>query len=170
MYICLHNGNSAVHCFIVKVIQKRAATVEQLERAEKEMAHLGARVQKLRRQVKNAKVPAHKLLTGADIKEFCRQTNLTLDIFTRLVGTSRRAVATWLSGNPPSRANERNLIELSRLFAALVELVPTSQIGSWLETSNSAFEGSTPVQVIERGESDRIWRMIWELRGGNSGD
>ena len=31
-------------------------------------------------------------------------------------------------------------------------------------------EGSTPVQVIERGESDRIWRMIWELRGGNSGD
>jgi hypothetical protein len=42
--------------------------------------------------------------------------------------------------------------------------------GFWLETSNSAFEGSTPVQVIERGESDRIWRMIWELRGGNSGD
>jgi hypothetical protein len=103
-------------------------------------------------------------------KEFCRQTNLTLDIFTRLVGTSRRAVATWLSGNPPNRANERNLTELSRLFAALAELVPTDQIGSWLETSNSAFEGSTPVQVIERGESDRIWRMIWELRDGNSGD
>jgi hypothetical protein len=84
--------------------------------------------------------------------------------------TSRRAVATWLAGNPPNRANERNLTELSRLFAALAELVPTAQIGSWLETSNSAFEGSTPVQVIERGESDRIWRMIWELRGGNSGD
>ena len=75
-----------------------------------------------------------------------------------------------LAGNPPNRANERNLTELSRLFAALAELAPTDQIGSWLETSNSAFEGSTPVQVIERGESDRIWRMIWELRGGNSGD
>ena len=46
----------------------------------------------------------------------------------------------------------------------------SSQVGSWIETSNPAFEGSTPVQVIERGESDRIWRMIWELRGGNSGD
>ena len=152
-------------------IQKKAATVEQLERAEKEMTHLGARVQELRRQVRSASAaPSSKVLTGADIKEFCRQTNLTLDIFTRLVGTSRRAVATWLAGNPPNRTNERNLTELSRLFAALAELVPTAQIGSWLETSNSAFEGSTPVQVIERGESDRIWRMIWELRGGNSGD
>src|SRR5260370_21820487 len=104
---------------MVKLIQKKAATVEQLERAEKEMAHLGARVQELRRQVKNAKVPAHKLLTGADIKEFCRQTNLTLDIFTRLVGTSRRAVATWLSGNPHSRSTERNLVEWSPLCEAL---------------------------------------------------
>jgi len=144
--------------------------LKQLERAEKEMTHLGARVQELRRQVKSASAPSSKILSGADIKEFCRQTNLTLDIFTRLVGTSRRAVATWLAGNPPNRANERNLTELSRLFAALAELVPTAQIGSWLENSNSAFEGFTPVQVIERGESDRIWRMIWELRGGNSGD
>ena len=110
------------------------------------MTHLGARVQKLRRQVKNASASSSKALTGADIKEFCRQANLTLDVFTRLVGTSRRAVATWLAGNPPNRANERNLTELSRLFAALVELVPTAQIGSWLETCNSALEGSTPVQ------------------------
>jgi DNA-binding transcriptional regulator YiaG len=155
---------------MAKAIQKKAATLEQLERAEKEMTHLGARVQELRRQMRSARAPSSKALTGADIKEFCRQANLTLDVFTRLVGTSRRAVATWLAGNPPNRANERNLTELSRLFAALVELVPTAQIGSWLETCNSAFEGSTPVQVIERGESDRIWRMIWELRAGNSGD
>jgi hypothetical protein len=64
----------------------------------------------------------------------------------------------------------KEVLNLSRLFAALVELVPSSQIDSWLETSNPVLEGSTPVQVIERGGSDRIWRMIWELRGGNSGD
>lgn len=33
-----------------------------------------------------------------------------------------------------------------------------------------AFEGSTPLQVIERGDSDRLWRMVWELREGNAGD
>src|SRR5260370_37862632 len=59
---------------------------------------------------------------------------------------------------------------MSRLFDALAEVVPASQIGPWLDIPNSAFEGSTPLQVIERGESDRLWRMIWELRIGNSGD
>jgi DNA-binding transcriptional regulator YiaG len=152
---------------MAKAIKKGAAFFGQRGGAEKDVARLGVSVQE---QVKSAKVPSHKMLTGADIKEFCRQTNLTLDVFTRLVGSSRRALATWLSGDPPSRANKRNLAELSRLFEALGELVPSSQIGSWLENPNPVFEGSTPVQVIERGESDRIWRMIWELRGGNSGD
>ena len=93
-----------------------------------------------------------------------------MDTFTRLVGASRRAVATWLAGNPPNRANQRNVSEMSRLFDALAEVVPASQIGSWLDIPNPAFEGSTPLQVIERGESDRLWRMIWELRIGNTGD
>jgi hypothetical protein len=74
------------------------------------------------------------------------------------------------AGNPPNRANERNVSEMSRLFDALTEVVPASQIGPWLDSPNSAFEGWTPLQVIERGESDRLWRMIWELRMGNSGD
>ena len=63
----------------------------------------------------------------------------------------------------------KEVLDLSRLFAALVELVPTSQIGCWLETSNPALEAA-PAQVIERDESVRIWRMIWELRDRNSGD
>jgi hypothetical protein len=71
---------------------------------------------------------------------------------------------------PPNRANQRNVSEMSRLFDAPAEVVPASQIGPWLDTPNPAFEGSTPLQVIERNKSDRLWRMIWELRMGNSGD
>jgi hypothetical protein len=59
---------------------------------------------------------------------------------------------------------------MSRLFDALAEVVLAPQIGPWLDSLNPAFEGSTPLQVIEPGESDRLWRMIWELRTGNSGD
>ncbi len=29
-----------------------------------------------------------------------------------------------------------------------------------------AFDGSTPLQVIERGETDRIGRMVYELESG----
>jgi hypothetical protein len=56
-----------------------------------------------------------------------------------------------------------------RLFDALAEVVPVPQIGPWLDIPNPAFEGSTPIQVIERGDSDRLWRMIWELRMGEFG-
>jgi hypothetical protein len=77
-----------------------------------------------------------------------------------------KAHASWAI-NPE---NDEGVPMVCRLFNALAEVVPASQIGPWLGTPNPAFEASTPIQVIERGESDRIWRMIWELRGGNSGD
>ena len=53
------------------------------------------------------------------------------------------------------------------LQEALADLLQNGEeVASWLETPNEAFEGSTPLQVIERGESDRIWRMIYFLRSG----
>jgi hypothetical protein len=61
------------------------------------------------------------------------------------------------------------LTELNRLFAALSELINKEAIGPWLKQPNAAFDGSTPLQVIERGESDRIWRMVSELESGEPG-
>jgi hypothetical protein len=57
-------------------------------------------------------------------------------------------------------------ISEDRLFAALENLVSPGAIGSWLQDPNPAFDGSTPLQVMERGESDRIWRMVYELESG----
>jgi len=151
-------------------IHRRTGTAQALERTEKEMTRLKGRVEELRRSFTGMTSGNGKLQRPEAIREFCREVNITIDTFTRLVGTSRRTVATWLAGDPPNRANQRNVSEMFRLFEALAEVVPASQIGSWLETPNPAFEGSTPIQVIERGESDRLWRMIWELRMGNSGD
>ena len=48
--------------------------------------------------------------------------------FTRVVGASRRTVATWVAGDPPNRANQMNVSEMRRLFNALAEVVPASQI------------------------------------------
>ena len=53
------------------------------------------------------------------------------------------------------------------LDVALQDLIQNDDdIAAWLETPNEAFEGSSPPQVIERGESDRIWRMVYFLRSG----
>jgi DNA-binding transcriptional regulator YiaG len=155
---------------MANAIHRKTIATQQLERTEKEMMRIKGRLEELRRSFWDITSGHGKVRRPEAIREFCREINITMDTFTRLVGASRRTVATWLAGNPPNRSNQRNVSGISRLFDALAEVVPVSQIGPWLDTPNPAFEGSTPLQVIERGESDRLWRMIWELRIGNSGD
>ncbi|MDB5384623.1 MAG: hypothetical protein JWM11_269 [Planctomycetaceae bacterium] len=58
------------------------------------------------------------------------------------------------------------LNELLRLTNALSEIMHKDAIGSWLQAPNSAFDGLKPLEVIERGEIDRIWSMIFFLRSG----
>jgi hypothetical protein len=90
--------------------------------------------------------------------------------FSRLVGYSERVIADWERGKTLSEHARRRIIEVERLRRSLVtalgELIQPDVIPGWLRTPNPAFEGSTPLQVIERGETDRIWNMIYELRSG----
>ena len=103
------------------------------------------------------------------VKDFCKAYGVTQGTFTRLTGFSPRAVANWAQGQKPSTSTERRLIELNRIFESLEELIAKAAIGPWLKEPNPAFDGSTPLQVIERGETDRIWRMIYELQSGEPG-
>jgi hypothetical protein len=106
---------------------------------------------------------------NAAVKEFCASYAVTRDTFTRLTGFSPRAVAKWAVGHKPSGSTQRRLTEMNRLFEALARLVASDAIGPWLKEPNPAFDGSTPLQVIERGETDRVWRMIYELESGEPG-
>ena len=58
------------------------------------------------------------------------------------------------------------LTEHERLIDALSEVIEQRFVEKWLRTPNPAFGGSKPLQVIERGESDRLWEMIYFLRSG----
>jgi transcriptional regulator with XRE-family HTH domain len=84
----------------------------------------------------------------------------------RITGYSVRSIASWESGKPLSESARQKLTETERLRIALSEIIPANEVGGWLRTPNPAFEGQTPIQVIERGESDRIWRMIWQINAG----
>ena len=59
-------------------------------------------------------------------------------------------------------------MQMQRLFVALSEIMEPGYVGEWLKTTNDAFDGSTPLQVIERGETDRIWRMIFIVETGET--
>ena len=108
-------------------------------------------------------VPAVKPGNAADLR---RRLRLSQAVFARLLPVSVRTLATLESGSPPTEAVARRLTELLRLTTALDEVMNQESLGTWLQTPNTAFDGLKPLEVIDRGECDRIWAMIYFLRSG----
>lgn len=100
------------------------------------------------------------------VAELRHRMHLTQAVFARLIPVSLRSLATLESGKPPTDAVARRLTELRRLINALSEVINKESLGAWLQTPNEAFDGLKPLEVIDRGESDRIWSMIYFLRSG----
>ena len=91
---------------------------------------------------------------------------LSRKMFSRLAGFSERAIADWESGKPVSEPGLRRIKELDRFRDRLSEVVAAVAIPSWLDSPNEAFDGLKPLEVIERGEIDRLWNMIFYLESG----
>ena len=108
-----------------------------------------------------------QISTARIIKDLREGFGVNQGMMVRLSGYSPRSIISWAKGIKATRPAAMKFTELNRLFEALADLTQSrKEVTSWLETPNEAFEGSTPLQVIERGESDRIWRMIYFLRSG----
>lgn len=91
---------------------------------------------------------------------------LTQAQFAPLVPVSPRTLASLEGGTAPTETVGRRLTELERLTAALSEVIKAESLGKWLRAPNPAFGGLKPVEVISRGEGDRLWEMIYFLRSG----
>ena len=103
---------------------------------------------------------------GPDAGSLRRALGLSRRDFSRLTGFSERAIAGWESGERPSAQSRQRLLEIQQLQMALAEVMEPGSIGPWLRQPNSAFQGLKPLEVIERGEVHRIWRMIFYLESG----
>ena len=91
---------------------------------------------------------------------------LSRKLFSRLAGFSERAIADWEGGRPVSEPGLRRIKELDRFRSRLSEVVAGDAIPGWLDAPNEAFDGLKPLEVIERGEIDRLWNMIFYLESG----
>ena len=87
----------------------------------------------------------------------------------RMTGFSPRTVGSWAAGKAPTGPARKVLAETTRILKGLAEIMDENDVVPWLKEPNHAFDGSTPLQVIERGEADRIWRMIYQLESGEPG-
>lgn len=99
-------------------------------------------------------------------REVRASAGVSIRLLARLTGFSERAIAGWESGAPLSEPARRRLLEFERFRQRLAEVVQPESIPEWLDTPNDAFEGLKPVEVIERGEIDRLWNMIFYLESG----
>ncbi|MGD9745039.1 MAG: antitoxin Xre/MbcA/ParS toxin-binding domain-containing protein [Verrucomicrobiales bacterium] len=137
---------------------KRRKAIKKRIRA-KVLASRGTKV--VARQVKKVRPES-----GIDLKILCRRFRMVRSDLTRLTGYSQRSVDQWATGETPSLPARKQLHETKRLLDGLAEIMESTAVGPWLKEPNPAFDGSTPLQVAERGESDRLWRMIYEVQTG----
>jgi len=106
-------------------------------------------------------IAAPQPINVADLR---RHLGLSQEELARLTGYSTRSIAGWESRQQQLSASARQkLTETTRLTQALADLMPPNQLPNWLRTPNPAFEGQSPIQIIERGESDRLWQMIFQI-------
>jgi DNA-binding transcriptional regulator YiaG len=106
---------------------------------------------------------------GAVVRDITDRFGVRRETLSRMTGFSPRAVAEWASGKEPSAPAKKVFVETDRLLDALARLMEPKEVGNWLKEPNPAFEGSTPMQVIERGQMDRIWRMLYYAESGEPG-
>lgn len=109
-------------------------------------------------------------VSAAPLREIRAGFGISRARFSRLTGFSERALADWESEKrAPDAPTLRRLKELFRLRLQLALIMKPESIAAWLDTPNTAFDGLKPIEVVERGEIDRLWLMIHELGSGTPG-
>ncbi len=105
--------------------------------------------------------------TARDSKNTLRQRfGIRQTTEARLLGVSTKTASMLRSGKQPSPQVARRSTELNRLLHALAEIVKEDAVADWLETPSEVFDGLKPLELIERGEVDRIWQIVYALRSG----
>jgi DNA-binding transcriptional regulator YiaG len=124
------------------------------------------------RRAKNRSMPHQRVpapTVSGLVVEVRTKLGLSRKVFARLTGFSERAIANWESGDKPDEPGLRRIRETERFQQRLAEVIRPEAIPEWLDTPNDAFEGLKPLEVIERGEIDRLWNMIFYLESGVAG-
>jgi DNA-binding transcriptional regulator YiaG len=146
---------------------RKAAEREQMKAKKKALRETGptSRV----KEDTTAYHPAMRVAAPPAIEKIAEKFGLRQETLSRMTGFSLRAVASWSNGKAPSTPVRRALVEMDRLLDNLSRLMKAKDVGRWLKEPNPALDGSTPVQVIERGQTDRIWRLLYFLESGEPG-
>jgi hypothetical protein len=80
------------------------------------------------------------------------------------MGCSERTLSNWESGRRLPQIFTGRFNELQKLYTELANSADPETIGSWITTPHDEFGGLKPLELIERGETFRIWHLIFLRR------
>ena len=89
--------------------------------------------------------------------------------FGKIVNVAERTIADVESGGESINKLKRPYNEVYKLCEALSEVVDPACLGEWFQTPNDSFDGLTPIELIEQGDIDQLWNMVFELQTGMPG-
>jgi DNA-binding transcriptional regulator YiaG len=131
----------------------------------KERETLLARVQEINATIKEPKTGDTKSekLTLANLRAALGWSRNRL---AHIMNASDRAIVNWEAGDPISPVYAAKLREIQSLFNELKQLMKPEEIGPWLLTEMEEFEGRTPADLVNKGETGRLWASLFYLRSG----
>jgi transcriptional regulator with XRE-family HTH domain len=107
---------------------------------------------------------------GQDVVRLREALGINQALFGRLTGYSTRTIAALENDEAEFTPGiARKVTEAARLKEALLHVIPQDAIARWLDTPNPAFDDLKPIELVERGHTDKLWRMIYELESGQPG-
>ena len=105
--------------------------------------------------------------TASPARRLRTDLGLSRSEFARLVGASERSIAAWEEGDEPGEAHSRLLRQVQRIFEAASKVMKPDFIGTWLKTPlRDGLDGLKPLEAMERGEHDRVWRLLFSVESG----
>jgi hypothetical protein len=153
-----------IHCFTVSVAS-HSQPKREIQPPARQSDRPRKTFEKVRRRHRLPRRAPSKMQIAGSLKTmieiFPHSTNLST-----MSRTSHSSPRSRKSGSSKAK-HERESPD--RLLDGLSRVMKLADVGHWLKTPNPAFDGSTPLQVVERGEIDRIWRMLYELESGQPG-
>ena len=68
-------------------------------------------------------------------------------------------------GDGTNRVTQRRL-QLNRLASELAVSMERTFIRTWLTSPLEELDGLSPLEAMDRGENDRVWRLVFFLGSG----
>jgi len=109
------------------------------------------------------KAPGHR--RAPNLSQAVRLLGVSQEMLSRILNVSARTAHRWLKGTRPRRTRE--LDRLFEIVALLQQTLPNDEaIRSYLHHSNQALHGERPIDLLIRGEFDRVTADLQAMQEG----